>query len=400
MNHYFFPCEGWEPVATIHSDDHLWPILAVWNLIAESGELSFLEEKIGYYDGGEATVFEHLRRSVDYTCTHLGAHGFPLMLRSDWNDQLFKVCRRGKGESIWTAMQFGLALQKMAELADRKGLSELAASYKKLYEDQKKLVNTTGWDGQWFRRAIMDDGRFLGTDEHDQAKIWLNAQTWSILSGIAEPQKAVAAMDSVKKMLDTPLGIKKIHPSITDFPDPKDPLTNYNPGTGENGSVFCHANTWAVIAECLLGRGDLAWKYYHQLIPAVVMKNAGIQRYKAEPYVYASNLFGPESDKFGFANVSWLTGTAAWMYVAATQYILGVRPVMDGLLIDPCIPPDWKDVRVTRDFRGCRYDIEIVNSSGACKGVKYLTVDGKPSDSHIVLHRNGQSVVKVRAVLS
>lgn len=132
-------------------------------------------------------------------------------------------------------------------------------------------------------------------------------------------------MDSVYELLNTPLGIKKIDPPIVNFPDPKDPLTNYNPGTGENGSVFCHANTWAVIAECMLGHGDRAYEYYRKLIPAVAMEHAGVWRYKAEPYAYASNIFGPDSLRFGLANVSWLTGTAAWMYVAVTQYLLGIR---------------------------------------------------------------------------
>lgn len=154
-------------------------------------------------------------------------------------------------------------------------------------------------------------------------------------------------------------------------------MTNYNKGTGENGAVFCHANTWAIIAECMLGRGDLAYKYYRQLLPNVAMDKAGLWRYKAEPYVYASNLFGPESDRFGLANVSWLTGTAAWMYVAATQYIIGVKPVLEGLSVDPCIPANWEGFTVKRRFRGCVYDITVTNVSKVCKGVKVITVDGE-----------------------
>jgi cellobiose phosphorylase len=188
------------------------------------------------------------------------------------------------------------------------------------------------------------------------------------------------AMDSVKKHLDTELGIKKLWPSIVKFPTAADPLSHYNKGCGENGAIFCHANTWAIIAECLLGRGDRAWKYYHQLIPKVAMGRAGAWRYKAEPYVYASNLFGPDSDKFGLANVSWLTGTAAWMYVAATQYILGIRPTWEGLIIDPCIPTAWKKVCVSRVFRGCRVEITILNPEGVSHGIKALTVDGCPLD--------------------
>ncbi|MDO3412562.1 hypothetical protein QWJ34_22545 [Saccharibacillus sp. CPCC 101409] len=399
VNHYFFPHEGWEPVTSVHSDDHLWTALAVRDLIAESGDASFLQENVPYYDGGESSVYEHLRRAIGFTEDHLGANGFPLMLRSDWNDQLFRVCREGRGESIWTAMQFGAALLGMIELAEAAGRGEDGERYRRLYDEQQGRVNGAGWDGRWYRRAVMDDGRFLGTDEHDQAKIWLNAQTWATLSGMAEDGKGIAAMDSVRELLDTELGIKKLHPSITDFPDPADPLTNYNPGTGENGAVFCHANTWAIIAECMLGRGDLAYKYYRQLIPSVAMERAGIERYRAEPYVYASNLFGPESDKFGLANVSWLTGTAAWMYVAATQHILGIQATRDGLSIDPCIPSEWEGFEVVRVFRGCRYEIEAVNPDRVCKGVRQITVNGETVQGCIVPVFPAGEAVNVRVTL-
>lgn len=357
VNHYFFPVEGWEPVTTVHSDDHLWTILSCHALCLEEGSLEFLNERVAYYDGGTATVWEHLNQAIAFTLAHLGERGFPLMLHSDWNDQLFRVCRAGRGESIWTSMQFGLALQKMAELARLRGEEDTA--FIAAYERQKKLVNTLGWDGKWFRRAIMDDGRYLGSNEEPQAKIWLNTQTWAVISGMADPEKAVQAMDSVYALLNTPMGIKKIHPSIKDYPTKENPLTNYNKGTGENGAVFCHANTWAIIAECMLGRGDRAYTYYKQLLPMEAQAYAGEGRYKAEPYVYASNIFGPESDKFGLANVSWLTGTAAWMYVAVTQYMLGVKPDWGGLKFQPCLPHHWEHVKIRREFRGKTYHFEL-----------------------------------------
>ncbi|WP_375103823.1 GH36-type glycosyl hydrolase domain-containing protein [Paenibacillus sp. RS8] len=399
VNHYFFPNEGWDPVTSIHSDDHLWTALAAWDLLAETGDAAFLKTRVPYYDGGEGTVYAHLKAAIDFTASKLGQSGFPLMLRSDWNDQLFRVCREGRGESIWTSMQLGTVLLRMTDLAVFAGHPEDVAQYEAMYETQRKLVNSIGWDGSWFRRAIMDDGRFLGSDEHDEAKIWLNAQTWATMSGMADQDKGLKAMDSVREMLDTELGIKKIHPSITTFPDPADPLTNYNKGTGENGAVFCHANTWAIIAECMLGRGDLAYKYYRQLLPNVAMDKAGLWRYKAEPYVYASNLFGPESDKFGLANVSWLTGTAAWMYIAATQYIIGVKPVLEGLSVDPCIPTNWEGFTVKRRFRGCVYDITVTNVSKVCKGVKVITVDGEQVEGNVLPPYPGRSSVKVEVIL-
>lgn len=357
VNHYFFPTEGWEPVTSVHSDDHLWTILSCYALVMEEGSLDFLNETVSYYDGTEGTVWEHLNKSVDFTLANLGERGFPLMLHSDWNDQLFRVCKEGKGESIWTAMQFGLALKQIGELARLRGESD--EKFVTAYHQQKKLVNTIGWDGKWFRRAIMDDGRFLGSDSEEQAKIWLNTQTWAVISGMAEGDKGRIAMDSVYELLNTPMGIKKIHPSIKDYPSKENPLTNYNKGTGENGAVFCHANTWAIIAECILGRGDRAYQYYTQLLPMLAQEKAGQWRYKAEPYVYASNIFGPESDKFGLANVSWLSGTAAWMYVAVTQYILGIKPTWNGLEVKPCLPSTWKSAKATRQFRGKTYTFDL-----------------------------------------
>ena len=357
VNHYFFPTEGWDPVTTVHSDDHLWTVLSCYALVTEEGSLDFLNQTVEYYDGGFGTVWEHLNKAIDFTLNNLGAHGFPLMLHSDWNDQLFRVCKEGKGESIWTAMQFGTALRCMAVIARLRGESD--KKYNEAYARQKELVNTVGWDGKWYRRAIMDDGRFLGSETEEQAKIWINAQTWSVISGMADKEKAIAAMDSVYKYLNTPLGIKAIDPSIKDYPSKENPLTNYNKGTGENGSVFCHANTWAIIAECMLSRGDRAYQYYTQLLPMLAQEKAGEWRYKAEPYVYSSNIFGPESDKFGLANVSWLSGTAAWMYIAVTQFILGVRPTWDGLKVNPCLPESWKTASVTRCFRGKEYKFNL-----------------------------------------
>ena len=357
-NHYCFPTEGWDPVTRIHSDNHLWLVMACYHIVMEEGKLDYLDETVGFYDGGSASVWEHVKRSIDFCMENLGENGFPLMLASDWNDMLYKGCRKGRGESVWTAMQLGTVLRMMAELAELKG--EDSGVYLDIYEKQKSIVNEKAWDGEWYIRCITDEGRYIGSAKEPQAKIWLNTQSWSVISGMGDNGRT--AMDSVRKYLDTELGIKKIDPAMKDYPSKEDPLTYYNKGCGENGSVFCHANTWAIIAECMLGRPENAYKYYHQLLPMVAQKKAGEWRYKAEPYVYASNIFGPESDKFGLANVSWLTGTAAWMYIAATQYMLGIRPKWDGLEIDPCLPEELLPAKVTRVFRGSRYDITITQN--------------------------------------
>lgn len=360
-NHYCFPTEGWEPVTRIHSDNHLWLVMAAYHIVIEEGSIDYLNQTVPFYDGNTATVWQHLKKSIDFCVENMGEHGFPLMLSSDWNDMLYKVCTKGKGESVWVSMQLGTVLRMMVELAKLVGEDDKA--YLDLYEKQTKLLNSVAWDGEWFIRCITDNGTYIGSKKEPQAKIWLNTQSWSVISGMGERKKQVSAMDSVKKYLDTEMGIKKIDPAMTtDYPTKDENLTCYNKGCGENGSVFCHANTWAIIAECILKRPEQAYKYYHQLLPMAAQKKAGEWRYKAEPYVYASNIFGPESDKFGLANVSWLTGTAAWMYVAVTQYMLGIRAAWDGLEIDPCLSEEMLPAKVTRVFRGNTYHITITKN--------------------------------------
>lgn len=385
VNHYFFPTEGWEPVTSIHSDDHLWIVHTVYAQLLEEGTTDFLYKKVSYYDGGEGTILEHIKKSIEFTLTKIGANGFPLMLRSDWNDQLFRVCRQGKGESIWTSMQFSLVLKDMAAICDLIG--EDGSKYLKVFEEQKKNINEKAWDGEWFCRAIMDNGRYLGSKKEEQAKIWLNSQTWSVISGTAEGDRGQVAMDSVNRILNTKMGIKKIDPSIEGYPSKEDPLTNYSKGTGENGAIFCHANTWAIIAECLLGNGDRAYEYYKKLLPMEAQARVGEWRYKAEPYVYSSNIMGPESLRFGLANVSWLSGTAAWMYVAVTQYMLGVRANYSGLLVKPCLPKEWKEAEIKRVFRGTEYVISLKPTAGE----PYYEEDGKRTDSSEIAHIAGKT---------
>lgn len=184
------------------------------------------------------------------------------------------------------------------------------------------------------------------------------------------------AMDSVNTYLGTDMGIKKLMPGFETWPDVTDPFTGYGPGCGENGSIFCHANTWAIIAEAMLGNGSRAWKYFTQLLPHLALQKAGIEKYQAEPYAWVSNIVGPENSRYGWANVNHVTGTASWMDVAATQYLLGVRPMIQGLCINPCIPGDWKSFSVSRKYRGCRVNISVSNSFGVEKGVKSIIVDG------------------------
>ena len=381
--HTFFPEEGQRPWTSVHCDDHLWLPLLAHAIAAETGDLALFDRRVSYLAGdavgqdGDGTVWEHLMATAAFTESHLGQHGIPLILRSDWNDIIGKFGRKQRGESLFAAQQYVFALRLLCELAGALGRAEDLAFLDASLERQMKAIDACAWDGRWWRRGFDDDGHPFGTHDAPFGKIWLNTQSWAVLSGCGTPAQQSMAMDAVQEMLDTEMGLVKLTPSFPTYPQDPDPFSGYSPGCGENGAIFCHANTWAIMAEALLGNAGRAWKYYRQLIPHVACRQAGEQRYQGEPYAYASNIVGPENHRFGWANNTQVTGTAAWMDVAANQYLLGIRPELAGLRIDPCIPREWPGFSVCRRYRGCRLHIDVVNA-GVEKGVTAVAVDGVP----------------------
>lgn len=361
-----------------YSDDALWLILAVTGYLKESGEFSFLEERIPFYEKDKAgqalesgTVLEHLERALNFTRHDVGVHGLPLLGFADWNDTV--NLPRG-AESLFTAHLYGRALLEMIELHTFRGEADRAAALRADHRRMQQLVNETAWDGDWYIRYFDAEGNPLGSKANAHGQIYLNAQSWALLSGFASPERGLRAMDSVHERLNTRYGIKLSAPGFDGF-DPKvGGITTYPPGAKENGGIFLHPNPWAIIAETLLGRGERAYQYYCQINPA--LRNAEIETYECEPYVYPQNILGDEHPQFGLARNSWLSGTASWVYQAATQYILGVRPGYEGLVLDPCLPPAWEEVKITRRFRGAVYAISLHNPQHICKGIRRLTVDG------------------------
>ncbi|XHR29452.1 MAG: GH36-type glycosyl hydrolase domain-containing protein [Chthoniobacteraceae bacterium] len=242
---------------------------------------------------------------------------------------------------------------------------------------QLEAIKKYCWDGAWWIRGFDDDGIPLGSHSCEHGQIWLNSQTWAVLADCGPQKLQVTAMDSVAQILDTPCGIKKLHPSFPTFPEASDAFSGYSLGAGENGAIFCHSNAWAVIAECLLHRSDRAWKYFEQLVPHLSLQRSGLARYQCEPYAYASSIIGPENPRYGLATLTHVTGTAAWMDVAATQYLLGIRPVLDGLKFAPCLPHDWPGFTATRMYRGTRLDIDVRNPGDPMARVGALFVNGQ-----------------------
>ena len=364
----------------IYSDDHLWLLLSIPAYLRETGEAAFLAERVPYCDEGEAAVYDHLRRALEFSWGKRGPHGLLLGMRADWNDC---INLRGKGESIWSTLLYDRGLSEFITLAERLGKKADAKRYRGYQTEIRRMLDAHAWDGAWFLRGYLDSGRKLGGRESDQAKIFINSQTWAVISGAAPRARALAAMDSLHARLATEHGIVKNSPAYRETDNEVGAITSFPPGLKENGGIFCHANTWAVIAECLLGRGDRAFEYYLSFLPAA--KNDRAELYTMEPYVYSQFITGKEHPyHFGRARNSWLTGTAAWSFVAVSQYILGVRAEYDGLTVDPCIPAAWDGFTVNRAFRGKHFRIAVSNPRHVNQGVASLAVNGETVEGTLI----------------
>ena len=357
----------------IFSDDHLWLLLAVPAYLKETGDMSFLEDTVPYADKGEASVYEHLKMALEFSWEKRGPHGLLLGMAADWNDCLNL---KGKGESMWSTFLYYRALSEFITLADRIDHQTDVEHFGKYREEIEKCLNETAWDGEWFLRGYLDSGKKLGSQESEECKIFLNAQTWAVVSGYDKTEKSRLAMDSLKKYLATEHGIVLNYPAYRKEDIEIGAITSFPTGLKENAGIFCHANTWAIIAEAMLGRGDLAFEYYLSFLPAAKNDNADL--YTMEPYVYSQFITGKEHPyHFGRARNSWLTGTASWSYVAITQYILGVRADYEGLVVDPSIPSEWEGFSVNRVYRGKTFQIQVNNPNRVSHGVARLVVNGE-----------------------
>jgi len=375
-----------EDLPQYYSDDHLWIILAVCAYLKETGDLAFLDEVIPYYEKDKQgqslesdTVSDHLQRGIEFTRDDVGAHGLPLLGFADWNDT---VNLHTGAESLFTANLYGKALLEMIDLFHHLGDAASAKKCSAYYAEMKQRVNECAWDGEWYIRYFDFDGTPLGSHTNDRGQIYINGQSWPLISGFATPERARLALDAVRARLNTRNGIKISTPGFNGFDPKRGGITTYPPGAKENGGIFLHTNPWVMIAETLVGDGDRAFEYYRQINPAA--KNDGIDEYECEPYVYPQNILSDEHPQFGLARNSWLSGTASWVYQAATQYILGIRPTFDGLEINPCIPHEWDGFKVTREFRGAVYDIAVVNPDHVSKGVKSVQVDGQAIEGSVL----------------
>lgn len=360
------------------SDDALWLVASVAEYIRETGDEALCEKTLGYADGGEGTVYEHLKRILNFSAEQVGSHGVCKGLRADWNDCL----NLGGGESAMVSFLHVWALEHFLDLAAHLGKTADVKHYAKMRDEVISICERALWDGGWYLRGITANGRKIGTHTDDEGRVHMESNTWAVLSGAASRERGISAMDAVDEYLYTEYGLVLNAPSFKKPDDSIGFVTRVYPGVKENGAIFSHPNPWAWCAEALLGRGDRAMKFYNALCPA--RQNDNIEVRQSEPYSYCQFVMGPDHSAFGRARHPFMTGSGGWSYFAATRYLLGVRPQFKGLLIDPCVPADWRTFEVTRVWRGAVYRIRVENPDGVQKGVARVLCDGKDCPGGLV----------------
>ena len=371
------------------SDDALWLVPSIIEYIKETGDAGFADEAVTYADGGEGTVYEHMKRILDFSAEQVGATGICKGLRADWNDCL----NLGGGESAMVSFLHYWAICHFLQLAEYLGRTEDVEKYQAMRERVGNVCNRELWDKEWFIRGITKNGKKIGTSEDAEGKVHLESNAWAVLSGAADVEKGKRAMDSVDKYLFTPYGILLNAPSYTVPDDDIGFVTRVYPGLKENGSIFSHPNPWAWAAECVLGRGDRAMKFYNALCP--YYQNNMIEIRQSEPYSYCQFVVGRDHTAFGRARHPFMTGSGGWAYFSATRYMLGIRPDFEHLTIDPCIPADWKEFSAVRRWRGAEYNIHVENPDGVMKGVQELYLDGEKVERIPVMAQGSRHDVRV-----
>lgn len=405
---------GNNDVGSGFNDDPLWLVLGVDAYVRETGDLSILDELIQYENepGTESPLYEHLQRAIQYTIDRLGPNNLPLIGRADWNDclnlncfsdtpgQSFQTTTNKEGrvaESVFIAGLFVLACNAMAGIAKHRADQLEVEKVTSAARDMEKTVWSVGWDGDWFRRAYDDFGHVLGSKENGEGRIFIEPQGICIMAGLGvENGNAMKALDSVAEHLATPHGIVLQQPAFSQYYLHLGEISSYPPGYKENAGIFCHTNPWIMIAEAVIGRGNKAFDYYKRINPSA--REEISELHKCEPYVYAQMIAGKDAPTHGEAKNSWLTGTAAWNYVAITQNILGIQPTLNGLEVKPVIPSDWNGFTATRRFRGATYEITV--QRGVAGNNVSLEIDGKSIAGVLVPLAPKGATVHIRAVVN
>ena len=395
------------------NDDPCWLIFGTVAYIKETGDFSILDEMVPFDNkpGTEVKLFDHLKISMDHVINNLGPHGLPLIGRADWNDCLNLNCfswdpnesfqttenqsKGSKAESLMIAGLFVVTGKDYVELCRRLEKPHEADRMETAVKAMENSVKVHGWDGEWFLRAYDFYGEKIGSNENEEGKIFIESQGWCTMAGIGLKEGLCdKALDSVKERMECEHGIVLNNPAYTTYHVEMGEISSYPEGYKENAGIFCHNNPWVIIGETVDGRGDDAWNHYKKILPSYVEEKYQTL-HKVEPYVNCQMVAGKDSAQPGEGKNSWLTGTAAWMWYTISEYILGIKPSYDGLMIDPCLPSTAKSYEVTRKFRGGEFHITVNNPEGNQKGIKSITLDGKIINGNIVPAELGKHEVIV-----
>ncbi|MFH1655684.1 MAG: hypothetical protein ABH954_03645 [Candidatus Omnitrophota bacterium] len=399
-----------------NKDHQIWLTATVASYIKETGDKDILFEYVSYlkdryikgweidenFKGGattdgEGTLFEHLEKNLNFCFNDVGERGFPLIGHADWNDAIDAAGIKLKGESIWLAQALVRSLKILAELSDLIDEQEKKEEYLRKAHTMTERINGIGWDGKWYKRGFTDNGSVYGSKVNKEGKIYINSQSWAILAGIVDKKRIKDVLSSVDKYLNGPHGIALFAPAYSQWDSRLGRISMFSEGTKENAAVFCHAATFMTVAYCMAGYGN---KAYEAMIKIIPNKQKDYDLYETEPFAYAEYLVGPEHPYlYGEGAFTWITGTAGWNFMAATQWVLGVRPGYNGLIVDPCIPSKWKKCSIKRIFRGATYDIEIENPKGVQHGVRKVYVDGELIEGNLIKPYSDRKTHKVKVVM-
>lgn len=361
------------------SDDCLWLFNTVPAYVNETGDIHFYNKVLPFSDKGEATVLGHLRRAIEFNLDRSGNHGLPCGLHADWNDCL----KFGHdGETTFVAMQLRFGLKTYIEICqtlNNKVEIDWAVPLLKQLDDN---IQKYAWDGEWFLRGFRADGFKFGSKESDEGQIFMNPQVWAVISGAATAEQKQLSLKNMDERLATDYGVMICDPPYTETDYNIVRAALFNTGMKENGGIFIHTQGWAVMAEAICGNGNKAYDYFRRYMPAAYNTKAEIRQ--IEPYVFCQSTHSKSSPRYGNSRIPWLSGSATWSFVAATQYILGLQPQVEGFRIDPCIPSHWKGFEATRLFRGKQLQITVTNPHGVEKGVESMMVNGVKIQGNLI----------------
>ncbi|MBQ3018490.1 MAG: hypothetical protein IJD89_06075, partial [Clostridia bacterium] len=376
---------GWNPVDTkAYSDSALWLEFTLTAYLRETGDVEFLNEVYPFRDEGEATVLGHMDRALDFLESNKGEHNLLLIKFGDWNDSLTGVGKEGRGESVWLSIAYAQALLEMAELAKFLGMPEKEKNYLSRREAIKTAINDNAWDGEWYRRCYTDNGAPLGSKENKYAKMFMEPQCWSLISGVASEERANTIIKAMDEHMATPVGYLLLTPSYKEFDPTIGRISSMEPGICENGTIYSHTNIWMILGLLKYGKADLAYELFKKIAPGYIIGDNTEIKNKCLPYMFSNCYFGPEHRNSAFQmEYSWITGSVAWYTNTMENYLVGLRPTYEGLVVDPHLPFD--KATMTREFRGATYEISISNPEKKYKADKLdITVDGKAINGTIL----------------